>query len=455
MFLGRYLNRSTAKRTSIKGGSIMGQESFDAERFKARLRDFFQHETLNFRNIKIARFLDPGLRYAVAAIAVGLAVLATLLLESPNGPTLYSLSFIAVMVSAWYGGVGPGILATVLAALSIDYFLLPPLRSIDFTWSHVEQTGIFMLSAVIIGSLTASRRRAQENLTALWRELEWKVQERTANLTEAYERLQAENSERTKAEIRAARSAEELARQNQELLRLQGEVGRVERLAAIGRIAGTIAHDLGTPLNSILGYAQLLQGKDLPADARRCVRIIETQVERMVSTISQHLSRAGYSVAKTIPVDCNQLISETLELLRPIFQRQGIVVSSELTEALPRAQGDEASLQRVLMNVIDNAIDAMEKGGRLTAATRVSGTAEGRQAFIVIEINDSGAGIAPEVLPKIFDMFVTTKAPGRGTGLGLAVCQQIVKAHGGEIRVYSEVGKGTSVRVFLPSYGSG
>jgi K+-sensing histidine kinase KdpD len=133
-------------------------------------------------------------------------VLATVLLESPNGPTPYSLSFIAVMLSARYGGLGPGILATVLAALSIDYFLLPPLRSIDFSWSHLEQTGIFMLSAVIIGSLTASRRRAEEKLAALSRELEHKVEERTANLTEAYKELQTENSERTKAEIKAARS---------------------------------------------------------------------------------------------------------------------------------------------------------------------------------------------------------------------------------------------------------
>jgi two-component system NtrC family sensor kinase len=238
-------------------------------------------------------------------------------------------------------------------------------------------------------------------------------------------------------------------------LRLQGEVGRVERLAAIGRIAGTIAHDLGTPLNSILGYAQLLQGKELPADARRCVKIIETQVERMVNTISQHLSRAGYPLTNTISVDCNQLISETLELLRPIFQRQGIVVSSELMDALPPVQGDESSLQRVLMNVIDNGVDAMDAGGKLTVATRVGPSAKNEPGFIVIEITDSGAGIAPDVLPRIFEMFVTTKAPERGTGLGLAVCQQIVKAHGGEMRVQSEVGKGTSICVSLPLCGSG
>jgi signal transduction histidine kinase len=398
-----------------------------------------------------AKIYSSGWRYAVAAVAVGLAVLATLLLESPNRPTLYSLSFIAVMLSAWYGGLGPGILATVLAALSIDYFLLPPLRSIGFSWSHIERTAIFMLSAVIIGSLTASRRRAEEKLAALSRELERKVEERTANLTEAYERLQAENSERTKAEIRAAHSAAELARQNQELLRLQGEVGRVERLAAIGRIAGTIAHDLGTPLNSILGYAQLLQGKDLSADARRCVKIIETQVERMVNIITQHLSKTGYSAAKGVQVELSELAEDTLDLLRPTFQRRGIVVSTQLIGSPAWVQCDEASLQRVLINLIDNAVDAMEAGGKLTVATQVIPCANNEPGSVVIEITDSGAGIAPEVLPRIFEMFVTTKAPGRGTGLGLTVCQQIVKEYGGDIRVYSEVGTGTTVRVSLPA----
>jgi signal transduction histidine kinase len=138
-------------------------------------------------------------------------------------------------------------------------------------------------------------------------------------------------------------------------------------------------------------------------------------------------------------------------LLRPNFQRQGIVVSTQLIGSPAWVQCDEASLQRVLINLIDNGVDAMEGGGKLTVATRVSPAAGNEPDFIVIEISDSGAGIAPEVLPRIFEMFVTTKAPGRGTGLGLAVCQQIVRAHGGAIRVHSDVGKGTSVHVSLPA----
>ena len=390
-------------------------------------------------------------RYPITAIAVGLAVLGTMLLRSANGPTLYSLSFIAVLLSAWYGGLGPGLFATALSALSIDYFLLPPLGSIDFTWSHIEQTGVFTLSAIIIGTLTASRRRTEKKLADLSTELERRVQERTADLSDAYAALQTENAERKEAEAAAAKAMGELARQNKELLDLQEQIGRVERLAAIGRITGTIAHDIGTPLNSVLGYAQLLGAKDLPADAKRCVKIIETQVERMVTIINEYLSRTGYSVSKELQLDLNQLITETLELLRPSFQSRGIEVSTELMGAPARVQADDASLQRVLVNLIDNAIDAMDKGGRLAISTQTSLSSQGKPRQIILKIADNGRGIDPAVLPKIFEMFLTTKALGKGTGLGLAVCQQIVEAHGGHIQVNSEVGKGTNVRVFLPT----
>jgi signal transduction histidine kinase len=400
--------------------------------------------------VKLEKVDLLAFRYPIAAIAVGLAVLGTLLLRSANGPTLYSLSFIAVMVSAWYGGLGPGLFATALSALSIDYFLLPPLASIDFTWSHIEQTGVFTVSAVIIGTLTASQRRAENKLADLFRDLELRVQERTADLSKAYEALQAENAERKEAEAVAAKALAALARQNQELLHLQGEIGRVERLAAIGRITGTIAHDIGTPLNSVLGYAQLLGAKDLPADTKRGLKVIESQVQRMVTIINEYLSRTGYSVSKELQVDLNPLITETLELLKPSFQRHGIDVSTQLMESPARVHADDASLQRVLVNLIDNAVDAMEKGGRLIISTQMRFSSQAKPGEIILEVADSGQGIDPVVLPKIFEMFVTTKTPGKGTGLGLAICQQIVKAHGGQIQVNSEVGKGTNVRVFLP-----
>jgi signal transduction histidine kinase len=137
-------------------------------------------------------------------------------------------------------------------------------------------------------------------------------------------------------------------------------------------------------------------------------------------------------------------------LLNPIFQQKGLQVTTELVEPLPILWGDDASLQRVLINLLDNAINASKEGGCLKITARASTACEAKRPGVYVEISDNGAGIPAELLPKIFDLFVTTKPSGKGTGLGLVVCQEIVKAHGGTIEIQSEVGTGTSVRMYLP-----
>jgi two-component system, NtrC family, sensor kinase len=224
----------------------------------------------------------------------------------------------------------------------------------------------------------------------------------------------------------------------------------VERLAALGRITGTIAHELGTPLNSVLGYTQLLAQEELSESARRRLTIIETQVQRMGDIIQHYLSRTRGSPRRD-QVNINDLVGETLLLLDPIFQQHGIRVTTNLSDSLLLLHGDDASLQRVLINVLDNAVDATEEGGLLKIATCASASSGANGPGIIIEITDSGAGIPSELLPKIFDLFVTTKPSGKGTGFGLVVCQEIVKAHGGTIDINSQVGQGTSVRIFLPT----
>jgi signal transduction histidine kinase len=138
-------------------------------------------------------------------------------------------------------------------------------------------------------------------------------------------------------------------------------------------------------------------------------------------------------------------------LLQPIFQQHGMVVTPVLAGSLPPLYGDSVSLQRVLTNIIDNAVDASAGKGRIDIRTLPNPNSAGRAPGIMVEITDNGAGIAPELLPKIFDLFVTTKSPGKGTGLGLAICQEIIKAHGGTINVSSRVGQETIVQIFLPT----
>jgi signal transduction histidine kinase len=224
----------------------------------------------------------------------------------------------------------------------------------------------------------------------------------------------------------------------------------VERLAALGKITGTIAHELGTPLNSVLGYAQLLAQDNLPEGARRRTKIIETQIQRMVDIINNHLARTRGQARTQHPVNVNELVVGTIESLRPVFQQHRVHINTALADSLPLVRGDEVSLQRVLINLLDNAVDAMEDGGRVTVTTRWDIPRGAKQEGVIIEITDTGVGISPELLPKIFEFFVTTKAPGKGTGLGLPVCQEIIKGHGGTIEISSQVGNGTCVRIFLP-----
>jgi signal transduction histidine kinase len=376
------------------------------------------------------------LRYGIALASVAGALSLASLLPPRADPSHFTLFFAAVMITAWYGGLGPGLLTTVMSALLLDYFFIAPIDSITMDWQAFLRLSVFTVIALITSYLTTARRRAEDALSKAHGELEERVQERTLALAKANESLRAEIGERKRAE--------------NELWRLQREMGRVERLAALGRITGTIAHDLGTPLNSVLGYTQLLEEENLSEGGRRRLSVIETQVQRMEAIIQQYLSNTRGSPQKK-QVEMNEIIEETLLLLKPIFQQHGVHVRTDLTDSLPLVSGDDASLQRLLINLIDNAVDATSEGGILEIASHTSQASDGYGAGIIIEIADSGVGIPAELLPKIFDLFVTTKPPGKGTGFGLVVCQEIVKAHGGTIDIRSRVGKGTSVRIFLPS----
>ena len=375
-------------------------------------------------------------RYALTLATVALAISVASIVGGKADPSHFTLFFAAVMVSAWYGGLGAGLVATVLSALSLDYFFISRTYSLVLDWSTLLRLSVFTLVASVTSSLTVARKRAEQSLLKAHAELERRVQERTAELATANESLRAEIAERKRAE--------------KELWHLQGEMGRVERLAALGRVTGTIAHELGTPLNSVLGYTQLLAQEKLSEGARRRLSVIETQVQRMGGIIQHYLSHTRGSPRKN-QIRVDELIRDTLVLLEPILQQQDVQVTTSLPESLPVLLGDEASLQRVLINVLDNAVNASQSGGRLKIAARSSPSTDARGAGIILEITDNGAGIAPELLPKIFDLFVTTKPLGKGTGLGLVVCQEIVKAHGGTIDITSQIGQGTCVRIFLPA----
>lgn len=173
----------------------------------------------------------------------------------------------------------------------------------------------------------------------------------------------------------------------------------MERLAALGRITATIAHELGTPLNSVLGYTQLLAQEPMSEGARRRLGTIETQVQRMADIMQHYLSHTRGSPRKS-QIDIKELVGETLLLLNPIFQQNGVQVTTDLADSLPVLWGDDASLQRVLINLLDNAVNASKAGDRLKVAVRASTASGPKRAGIQIEITDNGAGIPAELLPS-------------------------------------------------------
>jgi two-component system, sporulation sensor kinase E len=221
-----------------------------------------------------------------------------------------------------------------------------------------------------------------------------------------------------------------------------------EEMASLGTLAAGIAHDVGTPVNVILGYARLME-KSLPAEKdRERARVIAEQAQRVTALIRTLLNVARPGERIPVPVCLGQTLDEALSFVREKLHGAGIQVQRRF-EPVREIHGDPDRLQRLFLNLFLNAADAMPEGGTLEVALRDSGS-----GGAVVEVRDTGSGIDPEDLARIFDPFYTTKPRGEGSGLGLLVSRRIVAEHGGEIDVSSEVGRGTCFRIRLPAAGA-
>jgi two-component system NtrC family sensor kinase len=242
----------------------------------------------------------------------------------------------------------------------------------------------------------------------------------------------------------------ELSVANEKLSQAQLDVGRSERLATLGQMAGTIAHELGTPLNSVLGYVQLLRREEHQPERAQKLAVIESQVQRMVDTIRSVLDRTRDLPVKRAPVPIGPLVSEALALVSLQLAAHGITPTLDIAPALPPVPGDAIGLRQVLLNLLTNAIDATDPRGRISVSACGAGPNGDGSRYVEIAVHDNGHGMSPDEVRRVFEPFYTTKAPGRGTGLGLVIVDHIVRAHGGHLIVDSTPGRGTVMRVHLP-----
>jgi PAS domain S-box-containing protein len=241
--------------------------------------------------------------------------------------------------------------------------------------------------------------------------------------------------------------------------RLEAQFRRAQRLESLGTLAGGIAHDLNNVLAPITMSLALLDRKTTDPASKRHIKTLETSAQRGSEIIRQVLLFARGSEKDFAPQQLRYVIGEVRSIIHETFPRS-ISLQTNLAKDLRFVKGDATQLHQVLMNLCVNARDAMPQGGVLTiAAANTSLTDIDIKAhpgsstgdYVVLGVSDTGTGIPKQLQEKIFEPFFTTKEPGKGTGLGLSTVYAIVKDHGGFIHLYSEEGKGTEFKVFLPA----
>jgi two-component system NtrC family sensor kinase len=250
-----------------------------------------------------------------------------------------------------------------------------------------------------------------------------------------------------------AQRNEELRLANQSLFQAQRQLVQSEKLSALGHVAATMAHEVGTPLNSISGYIQLMLteggGSDLMT---KRLKIIESQLDRLTQTIRNLLHSTRQPEPQLQLLEINHLLESIVALIQPEMSRRGIALVRQFDPSVPPLSGDPGLLQQVFLNLVTNALDAMPRGGILTLSTTRDPTSGPNPHFVELAVRDTGTGMPAEVRRKALEPFFTTKKPGKGAGLGLSICEEIIRSHHGKLEIESEEGKGSTIRVQLPVF---
>jgi len=372
-----------------------------------------------------------GYGIAVLSVSGALVISRAPGLHLESAPV--SLFLCAVMLSAWFGGIGPGLLATTLSDLSFYYYFLAPMYSLAAKPGEIPRLVIFTVSALFVGLLSAAQRSAAESLRRARDDLRGTVEE-----------LQKTNSA-LDSESRERKHAEEATRQ------MQVELTRVSRVTTMGELTASLAHEVNQPIAAAV------------TDASTCLRWLMreppdlTEAREAASRVAKDATRAAEIVSrvrqlfkKSTPqrelINVNEVVREMIALVRSEATRYDILLETDLATDIPQVTGDRVQLQQVLMNLLMNSIDAMKN---IDGMRRLMIKSRPENERVFVSVNDTGVGLPPEQADRIFTAFFTTKL--HGTGMGLRISRSIIESHGGSLWAEKNSPRGASFCFTLPT----
>lgn len=323
-------------------------------------------------------------------------------------------------------------LAVIIMTVAVDLLMRrlvhQPIGAIRKTMQRVQARELGARAPVLRNDEIGAVARGLNEMLAELEGVNASLQER---IREATSELRAKN--------------EELVESYRRVFVLREALARADQMAAVGHMAAAVAHQVGTPLNLISGYVQMIR-EDASGDARatRRLEIVQEQIAKVTSIVRAMLDHARRPTPKE-RTDLAELLQRVCDVAQPTLDTLGVRLDLTV-DAAPPVMADAVQLELALLNLVTNSLDAMPSGGLMSISL---GSVDGGHARI--EVADTGTGIAPELLPRIFEPWVTTKEAGRGTGLGLSITRDVLAGHGGTISVKSEVGVGSVFTIDLPA----